>query len=124
SDLLQMSGAEAAMQNVINLSTQVFCRGNVSFELRAKVQILVVEALQHLSFDKMIEIHKIADHSRARIYLAADGYFKRVVMTVTIGIIALAVRAAIFLLRQLLAVQAVRRRKHIAACEMSFHGSP
>src|SRR5437588_303007 len=56
-----MSGAEAAMQNVINLSTQVFCGGNVSFELRANVQILMVEALQHLSFDKLIEIYKIAD---------------------------------------------------------------
>src|SRR3954471_15026997 len=119
-----MSGVEAAMQKVINLSAQAFGGGNLRLKLWAHIQILVVEALQHLFFDKLIEIHKVADHACARIYLPADGYFKRIVMTVTIGVVALAVRATIFIFRQLLAVQAVRRRKHISACEMSFHGSP
>ena len=123
-DLLQMSGAEAAMQNVVNRGAQVFRGGNVSFELWPNIKILVVESLQHLAFDKLVEIYEVANHSGARVNRTADRDLKRVVVSVAVGVVALAVSNAIFLFRHLVAVQAMGGGKHITASEVGFHGSP
>src|ERR1700685_4282865 len=64
-----------------------------------------------------IEDREIGDHAGGRIDGAGDGNFDNVIVAVAVGIIALAVDAAILRLIELVAVQAMGGGKKIAAAQ-------
>ncbi len=103
----QMSVREATLQNLEDFDTQIFCsRHNLSKFLN-HIQILQVIAVQHFPFDKAVQICQIANHAGARLDGAADRDFERVIVTVAMRIVALAVRSTIFFGGHLGAVQPV-----------------
>ena len=58
---------------------------------------------------KSIQVTKIANHAGMAIDLAAHGHFQRVIMAVSMGIVAFAVDGAVFFRRHGITMQPVRR---------------
>src|ERR1700760_3730703 len=90
------------------------CRHKVAKALQ-RVQIRVIEARKHLTFCEGIQITKIRDHARYRIDRTRKSELNRVVMPVTIRIIAFAKRRAILLRRKRVNMQPVRCGEVISA---------
>ncbi len=84
----------------------------------------MVVAFEDLGAHEAIQIDQIADHAGLLIDRSTDGYFDGVVVTVSVGIIALAIGRAVFFLRHFVAMQAVRRRKHVSPGQVRLHASP
>jgi hypothetical protein len=116
-----MSRREASLHNFVDCDAQIFGSWNLLLELGKHIQILMVVAFDDLRVDEAIQINKIAHHAGLIIDSSADGDFDHVVVAVAVWIIALAVDVAIFLLRHFVAMEAVRRGKHVAAGEVGFH---
>jgi hypothetical protein len=112
---------EATLHYFVDLNTEIFRGGHFLGEFFHRIQILVIEAREHFPFDEAVEIGEVADHSGSLIDLAADGYFEDVVVSVTVGIVALSVDRLILGVGHRFAVEAVRRGEQVAAGEMSFH---
>ena len=103
-----MSVGKTTLQNIVDEGAQVLGRGNCLAKFGHRIQILEVETVQDFVFNKRVEIGEIADHAGTFIYRATDCYLQRVVVAVTIRIIALSVRRLILLFRHRVAVQAMR----------------
>ncbi len=58
----------------------------------------MVEFVEHLAFDKCIQIHKIRDHARGRVNVSRQADFHDVVMTVAMRIVAFPKDTAILLI--------------------------
>jgi hypothetical protein len=93
-------------------------------EALIKIQIRVVKAVNHRFLHATVQVGKVADHTGHWIYLTAYRYLDNIVMTVTMGIAALAVNSPIFLLAIFLRAQTVRRAKDIPSRQISSHASP
>jgi hypothetical protein len=119
-----MSVAEAALQYFEDLHTQVFRRGDVPGELLQRIQVLQVVPGEQFPFDKTIEVDQVADHASAVVHLPADRYLQDIVVSVSMGIIALPVDDAVFFDGEFVAVQAVGSGETVAPREVSLHASP
>ena len=111
----QMRVGESALHYFVDLNAQIFRSGHGFGKFLKHVQILQIVSGEHFPFDELIEVDKIADHAGSGIHWAADGDFERIVVSVPEGIIAFAVGGTVFGLRHLLAMQAMRCGKTIAA---------
>jgi hypothetical protein len=120
----QMRFVEAALHDFEDSYTQILRCGHVCREFVHQVQVLVVVPVENILLHKGVEIHQIADHSGLIVYLAAQPDLNRVVVTVAKRVIALAIDGAILVGRQLVAVQSMRRGKHVASSQVSLHASP
>src|ERR1035438_412552 len=83
----------------------------------------MIVAIEDLISHETVEVDEVADHSGLSADLSADCDFDRVVVAVSVRIIALAIRGAVFGLRHLVAMQAVRGGEHVAAGKVGLHGS-
>src|ERR1700682_4381561 len=101
-----MSWAEAALQYFEDLHTKVFRGGHVSGELLQGIQVLQVVAGEHFTLDETIEVDQVTDHASAIVHRAADRYLQDIVVSVSMGIIALPVDGQIFFGGEFVAVQA------------------
>jgi type III secretory pathway component EscU len=80
----------------------------------------MVEAVDDFSIDKAVKVGEVADHAGFKIYRATYRYLDHVIVPMPIGVIALTVYGGILRLGQLVAVQAMRRRDHIAPGQVNF----
>src|SRR5437660_1637594 len=108
SHLFQMCVAESALQNIVDLLTQVLGSRYGSRKPWQRVQVLVIKALQDLALDELIQIDQIADHAGALIHRPANRDFERVAVTVSMGVVALAEDALVFVRRELRVVVVMR----------------
>ena len=74
-----------------------------------------------MGVDEPIEINQITDHAGLVVDPTADGDFDRVVVPMSVGVIAFSVGVAVFFLGHFVAVQAMRRGEHVATGEVGFH---
>jgi len=86
-----MSLAKAALQNIVDSNAQILRGWHPVSELGQGIQVLVIESLQDFPRDKTIQVHKVANHPRGWIDLAADRHFERVIVPVSMWVIALAI---------------------------------
>src|SRR5690348_8909995 len=105
-----MRSPEALFQNVEYHDRENLRSWHLPIELRKHVQIGVIEALDDLSVHTIVDIHEIANHPRGGIHLTADSDFYGVVMSVSMRIVALAIRGPIVGFAQTIAMQTMRRR--------------
>jgi hypothetical protein len=122
--LVQMRMTKAALQNMVNNHGQVFRGGDGGRELRQRIKVLMIEAFQNLGVHEPIQISQITNHARALIYRTANRDFERVVVPVSVGVVALALGRHIFDFRQGVAVQPMRCRKHVPPRQVCLHASP
>ena len=76
-------------------------------EFLQHIQILEMVAGEHLFFDEAVEIDEIEDHAGVLVNRAADGNFQRVVVAMSVRVVALAVGGEILGGGHFCAVQAV-----------------
>src|SRR5438270_7844509 len=112
---------ESFAEDAVNLATQVFRAGNLLCEGRQRVQIGMVENIEHILLHELVENGKIANHSGLMVDSACDGYLECVVMTVPVRIIALTINLAVFRFRHRRVMQSMRSGKMISSCEVSLH---
>jgi hypothetical protein len=117
----QMRFVEATLQYFEDLDSKIFRGGHGLGEFFQGIQILKVETKEHFPFDEAVEIDEVADHASSLIDLAAHRDFERVVVAMSVGVVALAVGREIFGRRHVGAVEPVRGREAVAAGEMGFH---
>jgi len=117
-----MRFAEAALQYFKDFDAEILRGGHSLSEFLQRIQILQVIAREHFSFDETVEIDEIADHTGALVNWAADGDFEKIVMPMSIRIVAFAKGYTIFFIGHVGAVQPVRGGEEITAGEMGFHG--
>src|SRR5689334_13918429 len=108
-----MCQGKLALQNIIDNRAKIFRGWYRIPKLSAGVQILDIKAFEDVAPDALVKIDEIADHACVSVHLTADGDFKRVIMPVTVRVVAFAVGCPIFFGRHLLAMQAMRSRKSI-----------
>ena len=72
------------------------------------IQILMIEAVEDLAGDHRVQRAQIADHSGLRRNGAADGDLKKIIVAVSVGMVALAVGLPVGGLAERRIVQAVR----------------
>jgi hypothetical protein len=93
--LFKMSMVKAALQNIVDNNAQILRGWDSSREFRNRVQVLVIEAFQNFASHKSVQIHQIANHPGALIDRAADCDLKRVVVAVSVGVVALSISRSI-----------------------------
>jgi hypothetical protein len=84
----------------------------------------MIKSVDNVTLDTVVEVGQITDHSGNGIHLASDGHLDYIVMTMTVGIAALAVNLAVFFLAISLRVQTVRGAEDISSGQISSHASP
>jgi len=109
-----MSELQQWFQDIENYDCKIFSSGNKNLKLCLLIQILMVKLFDDVLAHHRIDVHEIADHPRRAINLAADDYFDGVVMTVTLGIVALPIGFAILLGGKRRIVQAMGSRNPVA----------
>ena len=92
-----MSGVKTLLQIVVDDLAEIFGRRDQREKLFQRVEVRVIEALQHGAFDGVIKISKVADHPGFRIDLAADGHVQGIIVAVPMRVVALAVNGAVLL---------------------------
>ena len=116
-----MSGQGNPAQDLLGLDGEIFCGGHHCAEFLKLVQILMIETIEDFAGDDGVESCEVADHSSGGGNGTADRNFKKIVVSVAVGIVALAVGVAIGLRAERGIVQAMRGAKEIAAGEMYLH---
>jgi hypothetical protein len=74
----------------------------------------MVKTVDNVTLDTMIQVSQVADHPGDRIYLPADRYLYDIIVTVAVGIAALAVDLAVLLLAVSLRIEAMRSTHDIS----------
>ena len=95
--LFKMSRVKTLLQNVEDDFGEVLGGRHQRCEIRQRVEILMVEAVEHGLPNCFIEIDQITHHPGIRTDLTADGHFERVVMAVPMRIVAFPVGGAVLL---------------------------
>jgi hypothetical protein len=116
-----MGVREAALQYFVDCQAEIFGRRYALPEFGQCIEVHMFVARQDFARHETVQDRQIADHARARIHRTADRDFQRVVMTVAVRIVALAVGGAVLLGRHFLAVQPVRSGKPVSPGEVCFH---
>ena len=116
-----MSGQGQPAQDLLDTDGEIFSGRNNIAEFLKMVQILMIEPVEDFAGDEGIERAEIADHSGLRGDGATDGDFEKIIVSVAVGIVALAVGVAIGLRAERGIVQAMRGAKEIAAGEVDLH---
>src|SRR5216683_1043361 len=106
---------ELALQNIVDNGAKVLGRGHGFGEFWPHIEILQIETSDNFPPYTFVQINQVADHSRTLIHLPAYRDFERVVMPVSMRIIALAVGRLVLRLRHPLTVQPVRGGETVAA---------
>src|SRR5437879_2131822 len=112
---------ELALQNIVDDGAKVLGCGYGLGKFWPHIEILQIETSDNFPLHTFVQINQIADHARTLIHLPAEGDFERVVMPVSMRIIALAVGHAIFFAGHRIAVQAVRGGEAITTTQMGLH---
>src|SRR5690349_22477695 len=81
----------------------------------------MAKTFQNIFFHKRVQIGQIADHTRCRIHLAGHRDLHGIVVSVPVGVVALAVNSLILLIGQGIGMQPVRSREPVSSCEVCFH---
>jgi hypothetical protein len=116
-----MRSPEGLFQNVIDRDTENLRGRHLAAKLVEGVEIGVIEAIKNLTPDTVVDVDEIANHSGLRIDLSAYGHFHKIIMAMTVRIVAFAVHFAVFCLAEIVAVEAMRCGEHISSCEVGLH---
>src|SRR5271163_3649019 len=119
-NLLEMRQGEL-LKDAMHFEGEILGGRDAVLEAREGVQIGVVEAIEEMGAGEGIEIGQIAEHSGERVELAAEGDLDRVVVAVTVRVVALAEDGAVALGIVGRGVQAMRGTEVIAAGEIDLH---
>ncbi len=80
----------------------------------------MIESIEDLRLDRVIERHQIDHHSCLRVYRPAHQNFNKVIVTVAMIVVALAVRGAILFGGKSDRMQPVACAEHVAPAEVGF----
>ena len=86
-----MSGQRHTVQDLLNADCEVFRSGNHVTEFLKLIQILVVEAVQDFARNYRVKPAEIADHPSLGRDGAADSDFKKVVVAVSVRMVAFSI---------------------------------
>jgi hypothetical protein len=111
--LFKMSEAELTLQNLKHAFAQNLSCGHKAVEIREHVEILVIEAVEDFGANTLVEIDDVADHSGVCDDGAADRDFDKIVVAVSVRIIAFAVGGLVLGVGERVGVEAMRRREHV-----------
>ena len=90
-DTFKMSGQVNLAQDLLHTNGEIFRGGYDCGEILKLVQILMIEAGEDFAGDGRIERREVADHARIGRDGAADRDLQKVIVSVSMGIVALAV---------------------------------
>src|ERR1039457_42307 len=96
-----MRSLESTLHDFVDRDAKIFSSRHLTREFGKQVQILMIVAFENFAVHKSIEIRQIAYHPGLVTDRPADRDFDHVVVPVSVGIIALAIGRAVFLLRHL-----------------------
>ncbi len=86
-----MSGQWQPAQYLLNPDREIFRGWNDGAEILKLIQILMIEAVEHFAGDHRVQRGQIADHSGFRRDGAADRDLKKIIVAVSVGMVALAI---------------------------------
>jgi hypothetical protein len=121
-DTFKMSGEGDTAQDLLALDGKIFRGGDGCAEFLKLVQILMIEAVEDFAGDDGVKMGEIAEHSGGGGDGAADGDLKKIIVSVAVGIVALAVGFAVGVGGEQGIMQAMGRGEEVAAGEIYLHG--
>ena len=89
-------GAGKLLEDAVCLYRKVFCRWNKIAEGVKCIQVHEIKAVEQICLCECIELAEVADHAGNGVDGTADGDLDDVVVSVAVGVVALAVGGAVF----------------------------
>jgi hypothetical protein len=83
----------------------------------------MIKAFDDLSIDALVDVYQVANHTRGGIYLPTDRYLYTVIVTMAMGVVALAIYVPILGFTYTVAMQAVGCGEHVAPGQVCLHDS-
>jgi len=104
----QMREMEAALHYFVDLDAEIFRSRHIFDEFLQCIQIFQIVAAEHFPAHEAIEIDQVANHTCILIDWPADRDFEKIVMAMSVGIVAFAINFTVFFVGQVGAVKPVR----------------
>ena len=122
--MLQLARRQSILQQIKNRPAKILRRRNAIGKKRIEIQVGMVESVQDSRSHRFIERHKIDHHSRFIGNRAAHQYLDKIIVPMSVLVVALSVRGAVFFRSQRRRIQPMAGAQHITSAKIRLHASP